>query len=184
MPILNSDLVDPERGMFSVLGLVVIPVRIGGSYWWHCEDIDREGARGAIFRAYESEGLKQGAYEVAAITVVDVTDDPDEPDIETLEQSGVSALDEVLRQGITEQFLADGREMRRWMSSYLNESGRLKGLVTAYIVRDAGKERQFIALRIKVKDRKIVALGSFDLAEERVLAGPIIDAIRSIVVLP
>ena len=181
MPIRNSDLVDPERGLFSILGLVA--VRLDESHWWQSEDIDREGAQGAIFRAYKPEVAEQGELEVASITVVDVTDDPTEPDIDTLKQADIPALDSFLRHAISEQFLGDGRQMTRWMSSQLNESNELKGLVTAYIAMEEGKERQFIALRIKVKNRKLVAVGIFDVAEKDVLAAPIFNAIRNMVVL-
>lgn len=52
MAVRNSKLIDPEKGVFSVLDLVT--VQPPGTYMWHSEDINEEPIRGAIFRAYIS----------------------------------------------------------------------------------------------------------------------------------
>jgi hypothetical protein len=124
-----------------------------------------------------------GGLDVASITVVDATDDPTEPDISTLHQPDIPALDNFLPEEISKQLSADGMEMIQWMSSQLNQSDHFKGLVTAYVVRDQGKERQFIALRFKAKGRKVVAIGVFDIAKKEVLAAPIFNVMRNMAVL-
>ena len=181
MAVRNSDLIDAEKGVFSVLGLVAL--RLGGPYWWNGEDIDEEIFKGAVFRAYEPEDAEKGCLDVASITVVDATNDPTEPDISTLEEGGVPSLDSFLHESIKTQLMADGMELIKWMSSNLNHSGNLKVLVTAYIANDQGKQRQFIALRTKAKDRKIVAIGVFDVEKKEVLAVPIFNIMQNMVVL-
>jgi len=177
----NSELVDPTNGLFTVLGLVSL--HLGGPYWWHSEDINNEMARGAVFRAYELGGSERAGLDVASITVADVTDDPTEPDISELSQCDILSLDDFLYKGIQEQLAADGMQLIQWMRSELNQADNLKGLVTPYIVMDQGKERQFIALRIKAKGRKVVIIGVFDIAKKEVLAKPIFNTLRDMVVL-
>lgn len=181
MTIQNSDLIDPEQSVYSVLGLVAF--RLTGPYWWHCKDIDDEMAKGSVFRAYEPEDAERGGLDVASITVVDVTNDTTEPDVSALAQSDIPPLDDVLQEGIQAQLVVRGMELIRWMSSYLNQVGNLKGLVTAYIVKDHGKERQYFALRIKIKGRKVVAVGVFDIAKKDVLAVPIFNILRNMALL-
>lgn len=185
MEIQNSELIDPEQGIFSILGLVTL--RLGGPYWWQTEDIDEETAIGAIFRAYERENLEddvdKDVLDVASITVVDVTDDPSERDVSLIEQADIPLLDESLHMGIEKQLAADGMKLTKWMSSHLNKSESLQNLVTAYIANDQGKERQFIAVRMKVKGRKVVAVGIFDIAKKDKLAAPVFNILKSMAVI-
>ena len=177
----NSDLIDPDQGVFSVLGLVAL--RLDAKYCWQGEDIDDVMAKGAAFHAWVPEDAKEGALAIATITVVDASNDPTEPDVSTLEKGAVPGLDALLQESVRSRLAADGRELIQWMSSALNEFGNLKGLVTAYIVNDQGKQQQNIVFRIKAKDRKIVAIGAFDIAKKQCLAEPIINAIRTMVLL-
>jgi hypothetical protein len=181
MKIRNSALIDPDKGVFTVLKLVAL--RLTGPYLWHSEDINEETAQGAVFRVYDPENAKVGGLDVASITVVDATNDPTESDISTLHQPDIPALDKFLHEEISKQLSADGMVMIQWMSSQLNQSDHFKGLVTAYVARDQGKERQFIALHFKAKGRKVVAIGVFDIAKKEVLAAPIFNVMRNMAVL-
>ena len=73
--------------------------------------------------------------------------------------------------------------MIRWMSSQLNQSEDIKGLVTVYTTKEQGKERQNNALRTKVKGRKIAIIGAFDTEKKDVLAPLIMSILRNMVVL-
>jgi len=176
----NSKLVDAEQGLFSVLGLVSF--RRPGPYWWHGEDINDGESQGAIFRAYVPDQAKAGQLDVAYVLVADATADTTEPDISKLEDADVHAIDCVLHEGIERALTADGMQMVRWMSSHLNKVANLKGLVTAYIVRDQGKERQYMTLRITVKSRKLVVIGVFDIERSADLAAPVFNIMRDMTV--
>lgn len=177
----NSELIDSKEGVFSVLGLVAFT--LPGPYCWQCYDINEEMAKGSCFGAFEVEDPNENSLDVASITVVDSTNDPTEPDVSILEQADIQPLDDLLRESTKSQLPAQGMELIRWMSSKLNQSGNSKGLITAYVVEDQGKERQFIALRIKAKGRKVVAIGVFDVAKKEALAAPIFNAMRSMIIL-
>ena len=173
----NAALVDSKHGVFSVLGLVSL--RLGGPYLWHGEDIDDDCAKGTIFRAYECVDASDGDTDVASILVVDVSNDPTEPDIGLLNSDGVLALDEELRAGIEAELGASGMSVVRWMSSQLNQNETQKALVTFYTVHDHGKERQFLAVRMRVRSRKVVAIGAFDKNKGDTLAAPIVGVLRN-----
>ena len=166
-----------EAGRYEVLGLVSIAVF--GSWWWHTEDVNESTARGAIFRCYE-EGNDQA---LAYLLVADVSDDRDEPDTTALKPEGVEELDKFLEGEVRKLMANDGRRMIRWMSSKLNETPTLKGLVTAYIGEDQGRNRQYIDLRISVRGRKVVVAGCFDVKRAHDLAAPIFAAMQNAAIL-
>lgn len=177
----NSELIDPDQGVFSVLGIIAL--RLVGPYCWIYKDFDEELARGADFHAYEPWDEDEDRLAVASISIADVTNDPTEPDVSELEQTDVPALDDFLQRELRRLLTADGREIIRWMSSQLNQSDGIKGLVTVYITKEQGKERQTNALRTKVKGRKIAIIGVFDTAKKDVLAPLITSILRNMVVL-
>ena len=78
---------------------------------------------------------------------------------------------------------SDGREMARWMSSHLNRGSFGKSLVTAYIARDQGRDRQYIDTRIRVRQRNIVIAGCFDVNRADELAKLIFYALSDAVPL-
>jgi hypothetical protein len=156
-----------SRGVFRVLNRVEI--QLLGKWWWHGEDIEDATAQGVIFRAYR----EHGGLDVAYLIVVDVTDDPTEPDISLLKHGDVAQLDRVLEAAIRQEMTDQGSELVRWMSSHLNEAESNKGLVTAYIIKDCDKERQMIALRMMINQRKMILMGCFDVAEANTLASQI-----------
>jgi hypothetical protein len=173
----NSKLLDPDKGLFSVLELVAI--QLAGSYWWNGEDINDELYQRAIFRAYDPETVENDELDIASITVVDATSDPTEPDVSLLKKSDVKSLDESLCKSIRAGLEADGMELQEWMSSQLNQSDELKMLITAYKVKSQGKERQFIAARFRTRGHKIVTIGIFDIDKKELLAVPIFNIIRN-----
>jgi hypothetical protein len=184
MAVCNSNLIDPEQGVFSVLGLVAFRLSgLGGHYFWQCEDIDGEMAKGAAFHAWAPEDAKEGGLAIASITVVDASNDPTEPDVSVLEQDDVPRVDGILQKDLGALLVANGMELIFWMSSQLNQSDGFKGLVTVYIASDQGKQRQSIALRIKAKNRKIVVIGDFDIEKKEILAAPIFNVMRNMVLL-
>ena len=181
MTLKNSAVVDFEQRTFSVCDLVSL--RFVGPCLWKNEDVDDETSRGSIFRAFE-EGEDGHYRNVAAITVVDATDDPAEPDVSSLEPADVPALDRLLHEQTRAQLEARGSEVITWMSSQLNSVGDFKGLVTIYVYADQGETQKAITVRIKAKGRKVVVLGQFDIARQESMAVPIIDVMRTMIVLP
>jgi hypothetical protein len=167
-----------SRGIFRVLNRVEI--HLPGKWWWHGEDIEDTTAQGVIFRAYR----EHGGLDVAYLIVVDVTSDPTEPDISLLKHEDVAGLDRVLEAFIRQDMANQGSELVRWMSSQLNEADSQRGLVTAYIRKDSGKERQIIALRMTINSRKMILMGCFDVADADSLASEIFNAMGQVTILP
>jgi hypothetical protein len=112
-----------------------------------------------------------------------VSQDPDEPDISTFEDAGIRELDRFLESEIRSLMARDGREMIRWMSTHLNHRSFGKALVTAYIARDQGRERQYIDVRLRVRDRNVVVGGCFDVSRAEDIAKPIFFALNDVLPL-
>jgi hypothetical protein len=166
----NATLTDESR--FEVLGLVGIA--LPGPWWWHTEDMNDPGAVGAIFRCYEQGNENELGY----LLVADVSLDPSEPDIGKYEDSRVPELDRFLESEIRSLMAHDGREMIRWMSSHLNRRSCGKALITAYIARDQGRDRQYIDVRFRTRQRNVVVAGCFDVDRADQLATPIFYALN------
>ena len=169
-----------NKGRMEVLGLVSL--KLPPPWWWHCADLENESAEGAIFNAYKDE--EEPGLDIAQIIVADVTRDPDELNISSLDENSAKDYDQFLHREIKKTLHNDGIEVIKWMSSQLNETKNFKGLLTAYIVKDQGKERQMIALRIRVREFNLVIIGCFDIAMKDELVVPIYNAIGDIFVLP
>jgi len=176
----NVELLSASDPSFLINGDIQVP--IVGNFLWLTADIDEETCVGAICRAYDRDGTSDPALEIASVIVVDATSDPDEPDISTVHADDVPQLDTYLRHAVSVQLQNDGMQIVKWMSSQLNETAATKGLVTAYIVSDEGRERQMIALRLAHWDRKIVVIGSFDIARKDDVAAPIFRMMQKITV--
>jgi len=166
----NATLTDEAR--FEVLGLVSIA--LPEPWWWQTEDMNEPAAIGAIFRCYE----KGNEAELGYLLVADVSRDPSEPDISMHEDNGIPELDHFLESEVRSLMAHDGREMIRWMSSHLNRQPNGKALVTAYVARDQGRDRQYIDVRIRARQRNIVIAGCFDVNRSDQLAKPIFDALN------
>jgi len=176
MAIHNYETINAEHGVYSVLGLMM--VSLPGPYLWVVEDYDNENSKGAMFRAYDSED--EDAFEVASILVADATNDPSEPDVSTLGQDDIPSLDSFLREDVQTQLAADGRAMVDWRFSDLVQSEIAKALYTYYIVLDRGMERETIAVRVKVKGRKLVAVGQYDIAKKEVLGAAMYEVMNNL----
>lgn len=175
----NSELVDPQAGIFSVLGLVTC--RLAGPYLWQSVDLNEESCRGTAFNAFERDGGQPGEFEIASVTVVDATGDPTEPDVSALEPADVAGFDNQYREAIQNHLDSTGVELVRWLPSQTKQSGDGKVLCVAYIANEQGKERHFVIARTKVKGRNVVAIGAYDAATKHRLAAPIFDALRQII---
>ncbi len=168
-----------EDGNFDVLGLV--RVVLPGPWWWQTEDFnDAGGGRGAIFRCYEEGYVAEDGnlQELAYLLVADVSDDPTEPDITRFVQADVEGFDRFLEQEIRHLMSHDGRTMVNWMSSHLSETSSGAGLMSAYIARDSGRERQYMDARVNVGGRKVVIGGCFDVQRKDDLAVPVFWAVQ------
>jgi hypothetical protein len=166
-------------GVFEVLDL--IKIRPPGPWWWHTEDInDPDGARGAIFRCYEDNYVAADGnlQELAYLLAADVTDDASEPDIARFEQADAERFERILEHAVRDSVAHGGREMIKWMSSHLSETSLGKGLMSGYIARDQGRERQYIDLRLRIRDRNAIIGGCFDISRKDDLVKPIWEAIQ------
>jgi hypothetical protein len=137
-------------GVFNVMNIT--DIRLPGPWCWHGEDIEQPDAKGVIFRAYR----RSGGLDIAYLLVADVTTDPTEPDISDLIAADVPELDQRLEAGIRDQFETQSTTLTRWMSSRLNEDRGQRALLTAYIITDSGKDRQMMAVRMKIHGRKMI----------------------------
>jgi len=165
------------RELHDVLGLVRI--QTFGPWWWRYEDLDEPTASGRIFRCYEPGNSQELAY----LMVCDVSGDPDEPDVSRLTPELALEFDHRLEMHGREVMEASGRRLIRWMSSQLNTKDNIKGLVTAYIAEDDGRNRQYIDLRTRVDGKNIVVAGCFDVRRSDELAAPIFGALKNAEIL-
>jgi hypothetical protein len=151
-----------------------VSIALPGPWWWQTEDMNDPGAKGAIFRCFE-QGNEQ---EIGYLLVADVSQDSDEPDISMYEDSRIPELDRFLESEIRSLMAHDGREMIRWMSSHLNRRAFGKAIVTAYIARDQGRDREYIDSRIRARQRNVIIAGCFNLNRADQLAKPIFYALN------
>lgn len=176
---MNSRLVDSDKGIFEVLGTVL--VRISSPYWTQSLDVNEEECRGTIFRFVDTESDEDRA--IASIKIADVSRDTSEPNVSLLSEGDVAALDKKMQGFIEAGLSTKGMRLVRWMSSKLNKTDHLSGLVTPFIVEDDGRQRQFIELRFSVDSKKMVVQGTFDIDRSKELAAPIFGTIQNIRIL-
>jgi hypothetical protein len=165
----NVTLTDQAR--FEVLGLVSIA--LPSPWWWHTEDLNETGVVGAIFRCFEEGNESELAY----LLIADLSSDQSEPDVSTWLEMQASNFDRLLERQILDQMMSDGREFIRWMSSHLSRGPLGKCLTTAYVGKDQGRERQYIDVRTRVRDRNICMGACFDVARAKELSAPIMSAL-------
>ncbi|MBT5631518.1 MAG: hypothetical protein HOJ13_02195 [Nitrospina sp.] len=164
-----------------VLGLVSI--QLPGPWWWHGEDIEDVKAKGIIFRAFPDDDEEE-PQDIAYLIIADVTGDTEEMNVALIDEDSAKDYDLYLHKEIKNKLPDEGMELIEWMSSELNEVEDLKILVTPYIVHDQGRERQNIALRMRVRESNLIIMGCFDIDLKDQLASPIFDAIRDFHILP
>jgi hypothetical protein len=169
MTINNSTLIDDELLLFDVLELVRIKLFDG--VVWQGEDINEVSAKGAVFYAYDEPPTES----IASITIVDVTEDLEEPDILKLSADVVSDVDAKLNLAVRSNM-----DLIQWMGSHLNQTEKMKALVTAYVVKNNSKDWQYIASRFSVGNRKIAAVGMFDVSKQDPLAKLVFQSLRSV----
>lgn len=174
--LVNSKLVDADKGIFEILGTLL--VRISSPYWTHSSDIDEDDCSGVIFTFVDADVDESRA--IATIEIVDVTLDGTEPDISILAEDEVETVDAKMQTLMTAALAAKGMRIVKWMSSKLNKTKPLTGLVTPFIVEDSGKQRQYIDLRFTVGSTKFVARGTFDVERSKELAAPIFGILQNI----
>jgi hypothetical protein len=172
MTAMRGNVIWTDEPRYEVLDLVSIA--LPGHWWWHTEDMSEPRAVGAMFRCFEPDGKNEIGY----LLVADVSQDPEEPDISTCEDSCIPDLDGYLEREIRSLMERDGRELIRWMSSHLNRRPLGKALVTAYIARDRGRDRQYIDVRTRVRQRNVVIADCFDVTRAEQLAKPFFLALR------
>jgi hypothetical protein len=172
---LISRLVDADKGLFEILDTVL--VRISTPYWTQQSDIDQASCRRTVFRIVD-EAVDAGRA-IATVEIVDVTGDETEPDISLLDEDQITDLDAEMESLMATALAQDGRRLIRWMTSKLNRTGEFLGLMTPFIVEDAGKHRQYIDLRFIAKGRKMLARGTFDIDRSQELAKPIFGIMQN-----
>lgn len=169
-------------GGFRVLG--VLELELPGPWMWHTEDVNDAAATGAVFRAYGDVEERDVAY----VLVADASADASEPEIDGLSVSDVPGVDILLRTALTTSHAEMGMPIVKWMSSKLSE-GSLNGtstkvLLTAYIAKDNGIDRQFVVARLQICGRKFVVMGCFDVNKADHLGKSIWAALGSVSIVP
>jgi hypothetical protein len=158
----QGNVVRRSTGIYEVVDLIKIALP-PGPWWWHTEDLnDPGGAKGAIFRCGETGNPHELGYLMAA----DVTADPTEPDISRFEEADAKQFDRVLEEATRGMMAGDGREMTNWMASHLSETSQGKALMTAYIARDQGRDRQYFDARLRIRGCNALIGGCFDIARK------------------
>jgi hypothetical protein len=162
---------------YEVLGLV--RVGVFGPWRWQARRFDGPAHDGVVFGCYPQDNPNEVAY----LMVVDVSNILDEPDISSMTPEDAMQFDRRLEQSVREQMAEEHRRLVKWMSSTLNETTRLKQLVTTYVAEDAGRERQYIDVRLSAGGRRLVVGGCFDVDQATKLAMPIWLAIGNAMIL-
>lgn len=165
----NSVLIDNDLLVFEILDFVRIQLFNG--VIWQGEDINDASAKGAAFYAYDEPPTES----IASITIVDVSNDAQELDVSKLDAGSVEDFDASLKSAVGKNM-----DLIQWMGSQLNQTEKMKGLVTAYVVRNNGKEWQYIACRFNVQNRKLAAVGMFDVSKQDPLAKLVFQSLRSV----
>ncbi len=153
----NAILLDAEEALYRVLGF--LDAEVGFPYLTHCCDLEADTVEGVTFTFIDDRD-----YPVTSIgdfTIADVSDDPSEPEISSLTQEDVGLIDKQLREATNAGLQSEGYELLRWMNSYLNIVDGEPCLMTAYVAKVEGEERQFITARHKIAGRNIALMGSF-----------------------
>jgi hypothetical protein len=73
--------------------------------------------------------------------------------------------------------------LEKWMHSHLNQDGRAKALVTAYIVNEGGELKQHVQARMTSRDRKVILGCCFMVSRAEELAAPIFNVLRGATLL-
>ena len=173
---LNMEIVDYKSKLFSILGL--LQIKLPNQFNWHCEDYDTENSKAATFRTWldaESKGVEN-----AAIFVGDGTDDPTEPNISVVSETDIPNIDNFLEEDITRSLNSNGVQMMKWLPSVLLENQAVKTLMTIYTVMEDGRERKYVMHRFLLNARKMVIIGSYDMALTELFEDQVVDTLNSI----
>lgn len=173
----NCELLDPERGTFSVLGLVTL--RLGGPCWWMANDLDSATASGSMFCALTSDGDDHGSSYVASVVVADTSLDPTEPCVSTIGEDSIGAVDASLCDGVNAEMNARGARLTEWLPSLLDKSSACQRLVSSYTAEYKQVETRYISLRFTARNHKIVVIGGFDVSQGDIAARAVADALCS-----
>jgi len=165
----NSQLIDPEQFVFSVLNLATVTLFRG--VLWQSTDLTYATATGSLFHAYE-----EGASDpVASITLVDVSGDPTEPNISRFNNDDAARFDAQLKARIERQ-----TTLVQWNASTLNEASGIKAMVTPYVALANGEEWQYIAIRTHQHNNAYVLLGAYAMNKSDTLGPQVLKALGSI----
>ena len=173
----NFELVDYESHTFLVLGMVRVCLPL---LWpWYCEDMNDPNARGAIFRTWGSD--EPTGDEIANIIVADATGDPTEPDVSIITGADIAKTDNYLESETAKALAEQEMKLTKWMGSEQKQCGNNNCLISRYIASDQGQSKCIIAYRQTIKDRKIVALGCFNVDLKEILEEPILSALEGVI---
>lgn len=140
----NADLIDPDQNLFNVLGFLYVQVSFPN--WTNVRDIDCEGANGVTFTVVDDKS--DPIVPLADFTVADVSEDQSEPDVTQITKDKIDAFNAQLREATAAGLESEGNELVQWMNTYLNHIDGEQALMTAYLARVNGQDRQYVVSRL------------------------------------
>jgi hypothetical protein len=157
-----TEMLDDQKS-FRVLDLVELT--FVGPIWWHSEEMECEGLKGTIFRAYDPD--KHSSIPMGHVLVGDVTGDRTEPNVQT---DDLTEFDQVAETDVREMMANDGREFLKWMGTVLNsvKLWETPHWVTAYSANDpSAGETVYMDGRRRSRGRNLVTACAIHPSEDR-----------------
>jgi hypothetical protein len=165
----HFETIDLSKSLFQVLGFLTVDV--SSPFYTVIENVDECDARGVCFSfmkdvEHDSERIP------ADLTVIDVSLDLDEPDISKMKSNDIDAL---LRVSIERELSCDEFDLIHWIGSEQHVVAGETMLMTGYVARVCGRERQIVAVRRRMSDRNICIIGTFDVRRTDDFMRPIME---------
>ena len=151
--------IDLNKCLFQVLGFLTVDV--SSPYFTLVEEVQDQSAQGVIF-GFMADADRDLEHIPADFTVIDVTADDDEPDVTKMSDDDVDEFDVFVRRGIELELENDSHEIIRWIGTEKHIIAQEVVMMTGYVVRIEGCDRQYVIVRRRMACRNICIIGTFD----------------------
>jgi hypothetical protein len=168
----NFETIDLSKALFHVLGFLTVDV--SSPFYTIVESVDDREARGVCF-GFMKDIDNDHERIPADFTVVDVTSDVGEPDITKMTTEDVKEFDDYLFNTIERELTSDNFKLIDWVTTEHHTIAGETVLMTGYIARVTGCERQYVAIRRRLANRNICIIGTFDVQRSDDFMNPIME---------
>lgn len=168
----NFGTIDLSKCLFQVLGFLTVDV--SSPFFTLVEEVEDRTARGVTF-SFMKDVDSDSARVPADFTVIDVTRDADEPDISKMTKDGISEFDAYLYEASERELSDSDYKIIEWIGTEQHIVAGETVLMTGYIARVAGCDRQYVAVRRRISGRNICIIGTFDVRRTDDFMHPIME---------